>query len=251
MDTYTQLPHSPWHDNVSIVLVEPGDGRNLGSVARAMDNLGFSDLRLVAPREIDWELAEIVSCHGSNVLKEAKSFDDLAAALEPFHDVVGFTAATGRDRRTMQSVIAWVDEISTDLPRKTALVFGPEETGLRREHLGLCRQLVSIPSRSGNRAYNLSHAVLIALYEVSRLGWREESIPEEAAAEPADWNDFDQLDRMLQSVGKQSGFFRDGTSERVPGLLSNIVRRLSVDKREIAILLGLFGRVERQFRRGL
>jgi tRNA C32,U32 (ribose-2'-O)-methylase TrmJ len=36
-------------DRIHVVLVEPGDSRNVGSVARAMLNLGYRHLHLVAP----------------------------------------------------------------------------------------------------------------------------------------------------------------------------------------------------------
>ena len=37
--------------NISIILVEPQLGENIGAAARAMKNFGFSDLRIVNPRD--------------------------------------------------------------------------------------------------------------------------------------------------------------------------------------------------------
>jgi hypothetical protein len=38
---------------------------------------------------------------------------------------------------------------------------------------------------------------------------------------------------------------RVGTPEPVPGLVRNLFRRIDLDKREMGILLGLFGRLDR------
>jgi hypothetical protein len=51
-------------------------------------------------------------------------------------------------------------------------VFGPETTGLSAEELALCGRCVRIPSHEDQPSLNLSHAVMVAAYEVFRAGRR-------------------------------------------------------------------------------
>jgi tRNA C32,U32 (ribose-2'-O)-methylase TrmJ len=49
-----------------------------------------------------------------------------------------------------------------------ALVFGPEDTGLTHEEIALCGRRVWIPAHPAQPSLNLSHAVMVASYEVLR-----------------------------------------------------------------------------------
>ena len=55
----------------AIVLIEPKFSKNVGSVARAMSNFGYSDLRLVAPRQYDEEAACVTACWAEPLVKSA------------------------------------------------------------------------------------------------------------------------------------------------------------------------------------
>ena len=56
--------------NLRVVLVSPLYAGNVGSVCRAMANMGASDLWVVAPRiaEKDWEEGERMACHAGAIL---------------------------------------------------------------------------------------------------------------------------------------------------------------------------------------
>jgi tRNA/rRNA methyltransferase len=224
-----------------IVLVEPAGGINVGAVARAMSNFGFSQLHLVAPRGIDFDQARMMACWGEKVLRSAKTYDSLEECLGEMEEVVGFTARTGADRTQHYLLPDWAETLAMGPLRKTALVFGPEESGLRCEHINLCRVLVKIPTHSVNPSLNLGQAVLLALAEISRQDWGE-AVPFPSSDTP-DWNDYFQLDRMLDDIATRSGFYRKGTPATVPGMLKNLFRRIGANTREIAVLLGLFSRV--------
>jgi tRNA/rRNA methyltransferase len=55
---------------------------------------------------------------------------------------------------------------------RVALVFGPETTGLGDDEMALCGRRVFIPAHPAQPSLNLSHAVMIAGYEVFRAGTR-------------------------------------------------------------------------------
>ena len=162
------LPVSNANDHIHVVLVEPGDSLNVGSVARAMSNLGFRHLHLVAPPRYDPERAAITACWAADRLGEAQHHDTLAEALAEMEHVVGFTARHGRNRPQHLLLPEWVTRTTAEPPKRTALLFGSEDDGLRREHLVNCNWLVRIPSSEENPSFNLAQSVLLTLFELSR-----------------------------------------------------------------------------------
>ncbi|MXC30620.1 RNA methyltransferase, partial [Francisella tularensis] len=69
-------------NNIRIVLVEPSHSGNVGSTARAMLNMGLTNLWLVNPKKgIDYE-ALALSCHATEVVNNATIVANLEEALE-------------------------------------------------------------------------------------------------------------------------------------------------------------------------
>ena len=78
----------------AVILVRPQLAVNIGMCARAMANFGLSDLRLVNPRE-GWprvgpyeDTAEAAAAGASHLLKSARVFDSLPAAVADLHFVL-------------------------------------------------------------------------------------------------------------------------------------------------------------------
>ena len=237
------LPASGAADHFHVVLVEPGDSLNVGMAARAMMNLGFANLHLVSPPRYDPAKAATTACWAEEILTGAKIHDSLAAALAPMERVVGFTARHGQHRPQHVLLGDWADSLADDPPLETALLFGPDDTGLRSEHLPHCRWLVRIPSAEGNPSYNLAQAVLLALFEVRRNAWREIASP--SAPPPAREADFAQLERIVEEALVRSGFYGKGTPAPLPDLVRHLLRRIAPDTREMPVLLGMFDRINR------
>lgn len=228
--------------NFEIILVEPEDSLNIGSVARAMMTLGFDALSVVSPKDFDLSRAAATACWAKDRLRNIKVYSTFEDSLSSFEDVVGFSCRFGKNRTSAIDLMSWRDALASEPAGKTALVFGPESTGLREEHIDKCRSVVYIPGESENPSYNLAQAVLLAMFELRRGTW-----PDRPTEDLPTWHDFEQLDRLLDSVLSLSGFYREGTPGPIPGLVGQLFRRTKPNKREMAVLLGLFGRVERHF----
>ncbi len=226
-----------------VVLVEPGDSLNVGSVARAMSNLGFTNLHLVAPPRHDPAKAATTACWATDLLERARMHDTLADALAPMQDVVGFTGRQGRHRPKHVLLDGWLDGLIRTPPRVTALLFGPEDTGLRTEHLSACRWLVRIPSSARNPSFNLAQAVLLALFGIARLEWGPAE--PEAGPPPAREAEFQQLERIVEEALVRSGFYGKGTPAPLPDLVKHLLRRIGPDTREMPVLLGMFDHINR------
>ena len=60
--------------NIRIVLVEPQSSGNIGSVCRAMMNMGLTDLAIINPHERhDWDEVRKLACHADSVLNVLSS----------------------------------------------------------------------------------------------------------------------------------------------------------------------------------
>ena len=66
---------------IRFVLVRPTSGGNVGAAARALKNMGLSELVLVAPRLSDETEAMRMAHNAEDVLAAARTVDTLAAAL--------------------------------------------------------------------------------------------------------------------------------------------------------------------------
>lgn len=153
---------------IRVVLVEPIFGGNIGSVCRAMNNNGITDLAIVNPRSTtDWDDARKLACNAKEQLDARKEFDTLADAVADCTVVAGTSARTGFYRDTAYSPRDFAPvALESARDHKIALVFGREDKGLFNEELALCTHIIQIPSSDLYTSLNLSHAVYVCCYEL-------------------------------------------------------------------------------------
>src|SRR5258708_12064990 len=87
-------------DNFAFVLFKPQSAGNIGAAARALKNMGFDDLRLVAPGTLNQREAVAMAVHADDILAGAKTYSDLASALADCSVTVGTTSRRGGYRST-------------------------------------------------------------------------------------------------------------------------------------------------------
>ncbi|MDD4249191.1 MAG: TrmH family RNA methyltransferase, partial [Methanosarcina sp.] len=78
---------------IRVVLVEPIYQGNVGSVARAMKNFGYSDMVLVNPCELEGQ-ARAMSSHARDVLEGARITSTLEEAVRGADLLVGTTGVS-------------------------------------------------------------------------------------------------------------------------------------------------------------
>ncbi len=231
-------------DNITIVLVEPQQSLNIGSVARAMKNLGFVNLILVNPKKYDRQKATITARWASDILERARIFEDLKVALNEFSDIIGFGGRYDQNRLENISLPEWKGNYSISSKHKTALVFGPEDRGLNTEELTNCRFLVRIPSTAEYPSYNLAQAVLLALYQIASDTWDASENMQEEREMPTR-NEFYHMERLLSDVLHKCGFHRPTTPQHSPGIIKRLFIRMNPDKQEMGILLAMINRIDK------
>ena len=148
---------------LAIVLVSPKTPGNIGAAARAMLNMGASDLRLVAPRGDHLDGGALaMAVHAEGVLRGAKLYGTLEGALADRDLSIGTTARHRADLADPQHPASLRPLVRA--AHAPALVFGPEESGLSNEDLELCQASVRVPT-SEYASLNLAQAVLLVCYE--------------------------------------------------------------------------------------
>ena len=117
-------------DKLRIVMVRPHGSGNIGSVARAMKNVGAKELAIVGRARTQSFWARAMAVHGRDILGATKCYDTIRDAIADCTLVVGTTCRAGLYRSHSQSprevAPAIVDAAWKD---KVALLFGPEDHG--------------------------------------------------------------------------------------------------------------------------
>jgi tRNA/rRNA methyltransferase len=162
-EAHRVLPSPLPNTALRVVLVSPKEPGNIGSSARAMLNMGVSDLRIVAPRcDVLAPEALYMSVHARALVENAQIVDTLEGATHDCDFVVGTSAREHSDLIPARypgelRPLVWA-------ARNVAVVFGREESGLTTEELARCQARVRIPTAE-YASLNLAQAVLIVLYE--------------------------------------------------------------------------------------
>jgi tRNA/rRNA methyltransferase len=151
-----------------IILVRPQLGQNIGKAARAMLNFGLTELRLVAPRD-GWPNPDAgPAASGADVvLEQAKVFDTAEQAIA---DCSLVFASTVRRRDLVMPVVGpeeMADRIAT-VATRSAILFGPERSGLETEEVALASAIVTVPINPKFGSLNLAQAVILLAYEWSK-----------------------------------------------------------------------------------
>jgi len=228
--------------HIGIILVEPQIPENIGSVARAMANMGLQRLVLVRPKNCD--LSRVLkTATGSSwdVVEALEVFDDLNTALAPFHYLAGTTARIGSLRPALTSPrLLAKDLISLSQENHVGILFGPEDRGLSNEELHHCHTIVNIPT-AGFSSLNLAHAVMILCYEISVASTGE---PLKPIPRLANSFELEGMYEHMQQVLMKIGFLQPENPEHWMLNIRRYLSRLPLRAREVRIIRGVCRQID-------
>ena len=222
-----------------IVLVRPQLGQNIGKAARAMLNFGLTELRLVAPRD-GWPNPEAgPAASGADlVLERARVFATVGEAIT---DCSMVFASTVRRRDLVMPVVApgeMAERISTSEER-TAILFGPERSGLETEDVALANAIVTVPINPDFGSLNLAQAVILLAYEWARSSALAQPTAKEL--EPA--APFGELDGLIVQLNREleaKGYFHPPSrTEATKNTLRTIFTKTGWSSREVKAVRGI------------
>ena len=166
------------------MLVEPAVPENIGAAARAINTMGFCELRLVKPSNHLADKAKWLA-HGSiDILEKAAVFDNFPEAIDDLDFVIGTTAksrSAKHDYYSPEEARQLVGKKGASI-HKVGIIFGREESGLTNQELALCDIASSIPLKNPYPSINLGQSVMLYSYVFSSLtssGTKQPSAPDE------------------------------------------------------------------------
>ncbi len=158
-------------NSVHWILHQTSHNGNVGSAARAIKTMGFSELVLVNPKDpkaIQSLDAIALASGAENVLQSAVLVNDLSTACQNLPIVFGLTT---RDREFGPPSITLKEACQIAVEalangQSVGYLFGTERTGLENEDLQYCSHRVWIDANPAYSSLNLSQAVMICAYEL-------------------------------------------------------------------------------------
>jgi tRNA/rRNA methyltransferase len=222
-----------------IVLVRPQLGQNIGKAARAMLNFGLTEMRLVAPRD-GWPNPEAgpAASGADAVLANAKLFDTTADAIA---DCTLVYASTVR-RRDLVMPVAGPDEMAREIRStegRSAILFGPERSGLETEDVALASRIVTVPINPEFGSLNLAQAVILLAYEWSRHADLAQPTAKEVEP-PAARSELEGMIGQLEGALQEADYFHPPERTQVTkATIRTILTKPLWSSREIQALRGI------------
>lgn len=234
-------------ENIKIVLVEPSHPGNIGGAARAMKNMGLSQLVVVNPRRYPDPQADWRAAGALDILDAAVVVDTVETAIADCHWVVGTS--------TRLRKIPWpvtdakgiaVQVVEQANEAQVAILFGREDSGLTNEELRRCHYHLQIPAAPEYSSLNLAMAVQVVCYELYQASLSEPVVTawDRRMATSAE------LDAMLLHLEQtllDGGFLLAQNPGQTMTRLRRMFSRMQLDETEVQIMRGIikhFSRVE-------
>ena len=229
-------------DSINIVLINPQIPENIGSTARAMHNMGLSNLILVNPKNCDLtRVLKTATGTSIDLIEQMEVFDNLVDAVGWCSYIVGTTARTGNHRPAITDPRRLAHDL-VDLTEnnQVAILFGPEDKGLSNEHLKFCDTIVTIPTASFS-SLNLAQAVMLLCYELFLAGRDHEikSIPR-----LADRFELEGMYAHLKDVLLKIGFIQPQNPEHWMLNIRRFLSRLTLRARDVRIIRGICRQID-------
>ncbi len=206
-----------------------------------MRSTGLDELVLVDPgdyRTVDcWRTA----WGAHEILESAAAAASLSEALQGASYVAALSG-----RRNGPSPPVDVREAAEEIAQRAAgevaaLVFGPETSGLTHAEIAVCGRRVLIPTHPDQPSLNLSHAVMVAGYEILRARARPPAGPRRATHEEKEAM-IQLLRDGLRAIGALPGENTDGYFLEWRALFS----RADLTPKEVRLLEHMARKMSRQ-----
>ena len=225
-----------------MVLVRARNPNNIGAVARAMHDFGFSDLRIVNEYSVSFETAKS-AVDASEVIAKARVFGSVAEAVADC-TMVGATTAVGE--RALEHPLHAIVEAAVLMKAecaqadgRVAILFGSEKTGLSNEELSHANFLVTIPMFEHedvrHPSMNLGQAAAVCLYEMVRSAGVHAGVGVREAAKAAD---VERVAVLLGEVLDVSGY-RAKHANATEEEMRRLVVRMGLKGTDVPVWMGI------------
>ncbi len=236
-------------------MVQPSHPGNVGSAARAIKTMGFSQLVLVEPRYADMLSSDEAVARASgatDILEQARVYDRLEEALAP---VTLALALTARPRELgppagdiRQAAGGARDHLARHPEGQIAVLLGTERAGLTNAQIGLCHQICHIPANPDYSSLNVAQALQLAAWELryallagqtTGAGPLGLKTPRPHGAEPASGAATEALLLHWQQALTAIGFLDPAHPKKLMPRMRHMFGRNALTKDEVDMLRGV------------
>ena len=158
--------------NLKIILVEPNGPLNVGSIARLCSNFNVNQLRIVSPRCDIYSIeTKKMALKGIKFIKECCIYESLIDSIKDCDLVLATSGKINHkkddEQDSLEDISAWIRNFKE--VKNLAILFGREDRGLTNRELLIAHKVFTINTHKNFSSLNLSHAVSIVLYELSKI----------------------------------------------------------------------------------
>jgi tRNA/rRNA methyltransferase len=224
---------------LSIILVAPQMGENIGAAARAMKNFDFTDLRIISPRD-GWPniKAENMAVGAIDIIQNAKIFNDLDDAIQDLE----YLYATSAVRRDMNKEHILSKDLNSDYPleSKVGIMFGRENCGLTNQEISRANKIITIDT--GNfSSLNIAQSIVIICYELFNKIDRTDLTKSQKLATKIEVNHF--FEHLLRELDKRNFFKIPEKRMQMIQNIKNIFTRNKLSSSEVQTLRGIINKL--------
>ncbi|MDB4194111.1 RNA methyltransferase [Gammaproteobacteria bacterium] len=240
---------NPLNEFVQIVLVETSHPGNIGSVARAMKNMGLSRLILINPKKFPHDEASALAGNAGDILEKAKIFGSIKEAVKNSKIIF----ATSARERTIEWPVASAKDAAQEINQLAAeglevsILFGREDRGLTNEELQLSNKHLIIPAHPEYPVLNIAMSTQVVCYELYQASQHEPIGP---------WQDFpeysaEELTHLIEHFNEtvfNLKLIDPANPKQILTRMERMFRRLYPDQMEGNFLRGFLKAVNKQIK---
>lgn len=155
-----QIP--PINEGSHIVLVNPSDAGNLGTILRTATGFGLTNIVIIRPAVDIYDPRTVRASMGAAFHVNVEYFENIEDYLKCFPD----------NNLYAFMLTASVSIHSIEVREPYSLIFGNEATGLPDDFATFCNSVI-IPHSNNIDSLNLPIAASIAMYQFTKNNWRK------------------------------------------------------------------------------
>lgn len=251
--------------NIQIIMINTTLPANIGSAARAMHTMGFSNLTIIEPKLPIDESSYSHAAGGIHILENAKILKKLDEAVAGSQLIF---AASSRSRsiprpvvnpiqaaQIMSDFLATNNSINntSDVTPNISVLFGREDRGLTNEELAIADYHIQIDANPDYPVLNVASAIqVISSFIYSHFTNQEQTdkenqlnhvIRQEWDARPVDYSQQEALNKKIVELMTSLQLADEQDLRLLPQRLSRLTSRLQLDEKEYQILQSIIGKL--------
>ena len=227
--------------NLKIILVEPSGPLNLGSIARLCSNFNVDQLRIVSPKCDLYSLeTKKMALKGIKFIKECNIYESLIDSISDCNLVLATSGRINYPKEyeidSLENISSWVKNFKE--VKNLAIIFGREDRGLTNRELLMAHKVFTIKTHKNFPSLNLSHAVSIVLYELSKISKTDKNLKKKdlnfATSQQIE-DSFLEIEKLLL----KTGYVHPHTLNAKISKFKNFIHRSETSKHELDMLRGI------------